>query len=177
MLRAKTFMTETRARNRWVWIIGLAGGVLGFLMQVLIRKAFEEQLLSKTLPLIPGVFYLTYLKNPGADFSFFDSNLTSWTLWLRLISMGIIAVVTLLFSRFRKEMILPLQVGLGLLLAGGISNTVEQILYGDIAIYLDWRSPPLPIFNLADIAVRLGSFVTNISILYWLLSALIRRFR
>ncbi|BAU40811.1 lipoprotein signal peptidase [Leptolyngbya sp. O-77] len=74
-------------------------------------------------------------------------------------------------------MILPLQVGLGLLLAGGISNTVEQILYGDIAIYLDWRSPPLSIFNLADIAVRLGSFVTNISILYWLLSDLIRRFR
>ncbi|MFQ3637974.1 MAG: signal peptidase II [Cyanobacteriota bacterium] len=164
-------------RNRWVWITGLAGSLLGLLIQVFIRKAFEAQLSPKTLPLIPGIFHLTYLKNPGVAFSWFAPNLVSWLLWLRLILMGSIAGVTLLFSRFRKEMILPLQIGLGLLLAGGIGNTAEQLLYGDIAIYLDWRSPPLPVLNLADLAVRLGSFVTNISILYWLLATLIRRFR
>jgi len=166
-----------KTRNRWVWIIGLAVSILGLLIQVLIRKTFEEQLPPKALPLIPGIFYLTYLKNPGAAFSWFEPNLASWLLWLRLILMGSIAGITLLFSRFRKEIILPLQIGLGLLLAGGIGNTAEQFLYGDIAVYLDWRSPPLPILNLADIAVRLGSFVTNISILYWLLTTLIRRFR
>jgi len=133
-----------KTRNRWVWIIGLAVSILGLLIQVLIRKTFEEQLPPKTLPLIPRIFYLTYLKKPGAAFSWFEPNLASWLLWLRLILMGSIAGITLLFSRFRKEMILSLQIGLGLLLAGGIGNTAEQFLYGDIAVYLDWRSPPFP---------------------------------
>lgn len=37
-----------------------------------IRKIMEEQIPPKTLPLRPGIFHLTYLKNPGSVFSWFD---------------------------------------------------------------------------------------------------------
>ncbi|GAB4468531.1 MAG: hypothetical protein OHK0037_26200 [Elainellaceae cyanobacterium] len=114
------------ARNRWVWIIGLGGGILTLLSQAGIRAALANSPTPETQPLTPGILHFTYLKNAGAAFSIFSANLSS-LLGLRLISIGIIAAVTLLLSWLEKEMMISLQIGLGLLLAGGISNTTEQI--------------------------------------------------
>jgi signal peptidase II len=59
-----------------------------------------------------------------------------------------------------------LQIGVGLLLAGSISNTVERILFNEISVFIDIRLFKTPIFNLAGVFINLGLVISIISIMF-----------
>jgi lipoprotein signal peptidase len=92
---------------------------------------------------------------------------------LLLVRIGSILIVTALtffvswlLSKFGKEMMKALQFGIGLFLAGAISNTVEQLVFNENAVFIDIRSTQIPVLNFADVSIYLGQVISGISLIF-----------
>ncbi|WDD36274.1 signal peptidase II (plasmid) [Nostoc sp. UHCC 0926] len=140
-------MTKYR-QNRLFWIVTIIGLILDQLTKYLVAQTFS---FGQTLPLLPGVFHLTYVSNTGAAFSLLSGKIE----WLRWFSLGfsLALMASAWFSSMRTK---EVQFGLGFLLAGTLGNTVDRFLLGYIIDFLDFRLTNLPVFNLADLLITMG---------------------
>lgn len=113
-----------------------------FLVQVLM---YEMQ----SIPVIPHVFYLTYIQNPGAAFG-----MLAHRTWL-FIGVTVFAVLLTLFFYFlvEKEKFW-LRLGLALMCGGAVGNLIDRIRLGKVVDFLDFQV--WPVFNLADSAIVIG---------------------
>jgi signal peptidase II len=139
-------MTKYR-QNRLFLIVTIIGLILDQLTKYLVAQTFS---FGQTLPLLPGVFHLTYVINTGA-FSLLSGKIE----WLRWFSLGfsLVLMVSAWFSSMRTK---EVQFGLGFLLAGTLGNAVDRFLLGYTIGFLDFRLTNLPIFNLADLLIIMG---------------------
>lgn len=106
--------------------------------------------LNSTIPLIDGIFHITYIHNNGAAFSLFQ-NKTEFLIAMQLIVIAI--VVVYLVKKQKKEHGFLLW-SLSLIAAGGIGNLIDRAMNGYVVDFLDFRI--WPIFNVADISVCVG---------------------
>lgn len=105
--------------------------------------------LGESIPVLPPVFYLTYIMNPGAAFGILPNQKVLF------ITTGLLLVIGAL-AGYRK---LPpakriLRIGLGLVLGGALGNLVDRLRFGRVVDFLDFRV--WPVFNLADTAIFIG---------------------
>jgi len=115
--------------------------------------------LRETLPLLPGIFNLTYVTNTGAAFSLFQG--VGWLRWLSLIvSIGLMA-----FAWFGPLLKSIEQLGLGLILGGALGNgidrffntcTVDGQVLTCVVDFLHFSLIQFPVFNFADVSINLG---------------------
>lgn len=112
--------------------------------------------LYQSIPVIDGLFSITYLRNKGAAFSFLAN--ASWRLPF-FIFVSFVAVVAILvaFGKLRDDQRLA-AVSLTLILSGAIGNLIDRIRLGEVIDFLDvyWRSHHWPAFNVADSAICVG---------------------
>lgn len=121
----------------------------------LIRINFQE---GETLPIISDIFHLTYVRNRGAAFSIFE-NIEIVTILIPII----IIVLTMAFLIYYKNKISkPMLISMSLIIAGGLSNLIDRVVFGYVTDMIDFRF--FPVFNIADIAVTLGCIFIIISI-------------
>lgn len=106
--------------------------------------------LDSSVPLIDGVFHITYIHNAGAAFSIFQ-NKTGFLIAMQLI---VIAFVMVYLIRKQKKEHWCLLLSLSLIAAGGIGNLIDRAMNGYVVDFLDFRV--WPIFNVADISVCVG---------------------
>lgn len=104
-----------------------------------------------TMPLISGVFHLTYVENRGAAFSILQNQRWFFLLITPVILAGIFYVL-------KKGMI---QTGLGrfsmyLITAGAIGNLIDRALRGFVVDLFDFCLIDFPVFNVADIYLVCG---------------------
>lgn len=79
-------------------------------------------------------------------------------LWALIILLNIVILV--LFIAIRRY-----QFGIGLILAGSLSNLLDRIFYGGVVDYL--RLPfNFPEFNLADVSICFGAFLIILAIIF-----------
>lgn len=129
--------------------------ILDQLTKYMVTSFFD---LGETLPLIPGIFHLTYIINPGAAFGIFPHQ-----------SAFFLGIVVLLFVAFlwlrnkipKEPFYFPLAVGL--LLGGAFGNAIDRVRIQGVIDFFDFRI--WPIFNVADIAVCVG--VALIIFYFW----------
>lgn len=107
---------------------------------------------GETIPIIDGVFHLTYVKNTGAAFSI----LTGQRLFLILLPL-IIVVALVFYIIVKKPKSKLLVLSFSMIIAGGISNLIDRISLGYVIDFLDFRIINFPVFNFADICVTLGA--------------------
>jgi signal peptidase II len=154
--------------NRLLWTVAAIGTALILLVQYDIRTLIESSHSLETIPLLPGILHLTYLRSTAAFNRFGD--VKPLLFLIRIGSILFIAALTFVISwrlsQVGKEMMKSLQVGVGLFLAGAISNTVEHILFNENAVFIDFRGFRVPVFNLADIFIYVGLLISVISILF-----------
>jgi len=105
-----------------------------------------------SIPVIPGVFNLTYVRNPGAAFGLLP-NRTSFFVFVSLVVIGLIVVFAGRFGRGN----LARQVALGLILGGAIGNLWDRLHSGLVVDFLDFRV--WPVFNIADSSLVIGVFL------------------
>lgn len=100
------------------------------------------------------IFKLTYFKNTGAAFSFFE-NLT----WF-LIAVGFIALFFILkYLLYNTQKISFFKVFLLSTLSGGIAaNLYERLMHGYVVDYIELKFMLFAVFNYADILIVLSSF-------------------
>jgi signal peptidase II len=100
-------------------------------------------------PVIPGIFHITYILNPGAAFGILENQ----RLFFIFVAVAILVVAAYFYSRLLKEPLL-LRYGAGLLLGGAVGNLIDRIRIGAVVDFFDFRV--WPIFNFADIAIVIG---------------------
>ncbi|HEX6989695.1 MAG TPA: signal peptidase II [Bacillota bacterium] len=108
--------------------------------------------LGDSLPLIPGIFHLTYVRNTGAAFSLFPGGTVLLAVFSALVVTGI-----LIFAR--RIHALGIGAELGLILGGGLGNLVDRVREGGVVDFLDFRV--WPVFNLADTALVIGVLIVG----------------
>ena len=105
--------------------------------------------LGESIPLIPHLFHLTYIINPGAAFGILEYQHTFF-----------LAIVVVLFGAYawmrkripEKPVYFP--IAIGLLLGGALGNAVDRVRLAGVVDFFDFRV--WPIFNVADIAICIG---------------------
>lgn len=158
-------------KNRYFWFIAVISLILDQLTKYLVVQNFA---LYESLPLIPGIFHLTYVTNTGAAFSLFSQS-GVWLRWLSLaVSLGLMALAWFGSRLKRIE-----QLGYGFILGGALGNGIDRF-FNDclvngkaltcvvdflefpivrIPIIVNFRHihfAPFPVFNFADVFINIG---------------------
>jgi len=129
-----------------IYIIGL---VVLFFDQLSKYWVQKSMLPRDSIPLIPGVFHLTYVQNTGAAFGF----LRGKTLFFIVVALLVLVFIIFLAPRLSRARPL-LRLVFGLLLGGALGNLLDRIRLGYVIDFLDFRI--WPVFNIADMAIVVG---------------------
>ena len=142
-------------------ILLLAVSVLG-LDQVTKALAIHQLSGSPSVPILPGIFHLTFVYNTGVAFGLLKG--TSIPI---LVGTAVI-IGWLLWTSFRKGPapsqrgpgpVLDRRLGicLGLLLGGAVGNWIDRLRLGGVIDFLDFRV--WPVFNVADACITVGAIL------------------
>lgn len=118
--------------------------------------------LYESIPVINGVFHITYVRNTGAAWSMFSG----YTAILSLLSATVIvaAIVYIIVKKPKSHMLMT---SLILILSGGIGNLYDRIVYKYVVDFLDFRMIDFPVFNFADICVVCGAALLIVYALFF----------
>ena len=119
--------------------------------------------LNDTIPVIDGIFHITYIHNYGAAFSILQGK-QSFLLIVTGIAMTAI-LAYMVIGQIRKKAASMELWSLALILAGGIGNFIDRVRFGYVVDFFDFRI--WPIFNVADIAVCCGCGLLVFYVLIW----------
>ena len=114
--------------------------------------------LYDSIPLIPGVFNLTHIHNPGGAFGFLASHSSSLRSVVFLL-VSTLAVGLILWFYVKTPPSHPmLATGFALIFGGAIGNLIDRIRLGEVVDFLDFYVGTLhwPAFNIADSAISIG---------------------
>ena len=118
----------------------------------------SRMLEGESIPVVPGIFHLTYVLNPGAAFGMLEGSRWFFLL-VALLAVGVI-------WWYRREILNEeawIRWGTALFLGGTLGNVWDRALNGLVVDFFDFRI--WPIFNVADIAICIG--VACIAFYFW----------
>jgi signal peptidase II len=117
---------------------------------------------GSNVQVIPHIFAISHVENPGAAFSLFnDSSSPARVRWMLLVFslLAAVAVLVALLKIGRK--ITPTAVALALILGGALGNAYDRLRFGYVIDFLEvhiihyhW-----PDFNVADSAIVVGGIL------------------
>jgi signal peptidase II len=123
--------------------------------------------LHESIPVIPGFFSITHIRNPGAAFGFLAeaSPLFRSVFFVVVTILAISLVLHYIWKSNDGETLLTF--GLSLILAGAVGNLIDRVRLGEVIDFLDiyigayhW-----PAFNVADSAISVGAVILFIEII------------
>ena len=114
-----------------------------------------------SIPLINGIFHITYAKNTGAAFSIFEGNNTILSI---ITAVLLIAIVGFLVYKKPSSKILTL--ALVMIVAGGAGNLMDRFRFGYVVDFFDFRLINFAVFNTADSFVVIGACLLAIYMLF-----------
>jgi signal peptidase II len=131
--------------------------------KAIVHSSFE---LGESVPIIDGLFDITYVRNTGIAFGILNSfGSPGQTALLVLFSMTA-AIVVILYSIRSSVRDRVLQLALSLILGGAVGNLVDRLMYGYVVDFLEFYRGPYrwPTFNVADSAITVGVILLAIEI-------------
>jgi signal peptidase II len=147
-----------------------AGVVFLVVLMDQITKAMVLKMmpLFKSIVVIPGIFSLTHIHNPGGAFGFLSQNGGPWLHWM-FLAAAVVALSMILYFHHQTPKTHPyLGLGLSLIFGGAIGNLIDRLRFGEVVDFLDFYIAHLhwPTFNVADSAVTIGVGIFIIHILF-----------
>ena len=121
-------------------------------------KYWAEHKLQGTepIPVLNNLFELHYSQNTGMAFSLFSDKPQF------LFALVIVIMVSLVFYTFKEK---RLDLSIAFILAGGLGNLLDRIIYGYVVDFINPLFIDFAIFNIADISLNVGVIVL---ILNWI---------
>ncbi|WP_278503421.1 signal peptidase II [Mitsuokella multacida] len=104
---------------------------------------------GESLPVVPHIFHITYVLNPGAAFGMLPQ-----ARWFFILAAAALILAFLVYHRRLKKEPAAFYYGCVAMLAGAVGNLVDRIRQGLVIDFFDFRI--WPVFNVADIAIVLG---------------------
>jgi signal peptidase II len=152
-------MTQARDSRVWLLVISIFIVAADRLTKWLASTRIE---MGDNLQVIPHVFAISHVENPGAAFSLFnDSSSPERVRWLLLIFSLVAAVAVLAALVKLGRRITATSLGLALILGGALGNAYDRLRFGYVIDFLEvhiihyhW-----PDFNVADSAIVVGGIL------------------
>lgn len=142
-------------KNKYILTGSIAAAVL--VLDLLTKHLAAKYIPYRSaIPVIPGFFDLTYVRNPGAAFGILAGDHGVWRriffVVVTLIALGMIIA----FIRTSKERLLV--IAFSLIAGGAVGNLVDRVRFGEVVDFIDWyyRTWHWPAFNIADSAISIG---------------------
>jgi signal peptidase II len=118
--------------------------------------------LGNNLQVIPHIFAISHVENPGAAFSLFnDSSSPERVRWMLLVFSLLAAVAVLVALLKLGRRITATSIALALILGGALGNAYDRMRFGYVIDFLEvhiihyhW-----PDFNVADSAIVVGGLL------------------
>ncbi|MFZ5966302.1 MAG: signal peptidase II [Bacillota bacterium] len=105
---------------------------------------------NESIPIIKGIFHLTYVRNVGAAFGILQNQKMFFIVMTVLVISGI-----LFFARKQNNMHMLLTYSLSAIIGGAIGNLIDRMRFGYVVDFFDFRI--WPVFNIADISIVVGA--------------------
>ena len=118
--------------------------------------------LGESIPFIPHVLDLSYIKNTGAAFSILEKHT-----WLLTVFSAIIVLVIawLILKKFFTNWLGMLSATL--ILAGGVGNLIDRAVFGYVTDMIKTVFIDFPVFNFADCCITVGVVLLFIYVLFF----------
>ncbi len=130
-----------------VWLTMFAVVLIDRILKLYIQGHFVP---GQSLVLIPKVFHITYVLNPGAAFG-----LMSGQTWIFIVTAVIVILGVIWAQRKLTDPSLVLRLALGMIAGGALGNLYDRVKWGLVVDYLDFRVWPF-VFNFADSMIVIG---------------------
>ena len=104
---------------------------------------------GESLPVVPHIFHITYVLNPGAAFGMLPQ-----ARWFFVLAAAALFIAFMAYHRQLKRQPAAFYYGCVAMLAGAVGNLIDRIRQGLVIDFFDFRI--WPVFNVADVAIVLG---------------------
>ena len=129
--------------------LALALALFIFLADRVLKELVESSMrLGDSIPMVPGILHLTYIKNDGGAFGILGGQGSI------LLLGSAVAVAFVLWMLLEGPPARLMTLGCGLILGGAAGNLLDRLTAGEVTDYVDLRV--WPVFNAADAAIVLG---------------------
>ncbi len=147
------------------YLMGIFGFIILFAADYISKSAAVNNLKgTEGIPVIKGVFSLSYLENHGAAFGMLQNRRM-----LLLIMTAVILIALIIFfiklPNTRKYM--PLSIITVVIAAGAIGNMYDRIVNGYVIDFLYFELIDFPVFNLADCYVVISAILSLILVIFY----------
>ena len=148
-------MNGTLFRNL---LLASVTGVVIVVDQITKLYIMETMRPHESIPIVPNLFNLTYIRNPGAAFGILAGSSNAF----RMVFFGLTSIFalgllgTIFFRMSERDWMGRLSV-VGIL-GGAIGNLIDRLRYGEVIDFLDVyvENYHWPAFNVADSAITVG---------------------
>jgi signal peptidase II len=128
-----------------------------------ITKAYIDSNMSlhESIAVIGGFLNVTYVRNPGAAFSFLASASPGFRS-VFFLTVTVLAIILVLYYIAKSKTEEPLMVfALSLILSGALGNFIDRVRLGEVIDFIDVHLGDYhwPAFNVADSAITVGAFI------------------
>jgi signal peptidase II len=139
-------------------LLALIGVTVVIVDQVTKLWVMQSMRLHESIPIVPNLFSLTYIRNPGAAFGLLAGSSNAF----RMVFFGVTSLFALgllgtILVRMPEEDRIG-QLSIAGILGGAIGNLIDRLRFGEVIDFLDIYIEPYhwPAFNVADSAITIG---------------------
>ena len=124
-----------------MWRLGLATGVVVYAVDQLSKLVLIDHLQEVGREVvIPGLFNLVMVWNPGISFGLWRDGAAGWV----LVTVALIVVAALAVWLWRTRQPRP-ALAIGMIIGGAVGNVTDRIAYSAVADFFDFPRRILPL--------------------------------
>lgn len=123
----------------------------------------ENIRLGREMPVLDGIFHLTYTQNTGAAWSSFEGMIWLFALIFMLFTIGIIWEF-----KTKKLGLLPFEHWcVAAIFAGGLGNMIDRLRLGYVVDMIAVEFIDFPVFNVADCFITCGCLLLVFHLIFF----------
>ena len=135
----------------------MTGAIILF-NQLTKQQIMQTMRLHESIPVIPNLFSLTYIRNPGAAFGLLAGSSNAFRMvFFGLTSIFALGLLGTILLRMPEEDWVG-RISVTGILGGAIGNLIDRLRFGEVIDFLDVyiENYHWPAFNVADSAITIG---------------------
>jgi len=147
--------------SRRYLLLSVVAGLVVVFDQVAKYYVDAKMPLYSSIPVIDGLFNITYVRNPGAAFGFLATAPPAFrAVFFIAVTVAAMLLIVYYVRRYGNEeraFMLPLSLVMG----GAAGNLIDRVRFGDVIDFLDVYigTHHWPAFNVADSAISVGALL------------------
>ncbi|HJT22009.1 MAG TPA: signal peptidase II [Nitrospira sp.] len=146
------------SRNGRYVLLALIGLAVIILDQATKYSIMQSMRLHESIPIVPNLFSITYIRNPGAAFGLLAGSSNAFRMvFFGITSLFALALLGTILVRLPERDWIG-QLSIAGILGGAVGNLIDRLRFGEVIDFLDVyiESYHWPAFNVADSAISVG---------------------